>query len=1197
MFETVNSGFAQALYEDYLRDPNSVPEEWRKLFASGLRGMHPATVAAAAENTNTPVAAHHARATATSTLIQGPALRLLQNMEESLAIPTATSFRDVDVALLWKVRANCNDALKAQGIKLSFTHFVGWAVVQASQALPTLGHTVIEHDGSPHRVEPTTVGLGLAVDTEGRDGKRKLMVPVIKGADSMSFREFYDEYERLVAGARDGRLLPDEYLGGTITLTNPGTIGTVASVPRLMKGQGSIIATGAIRKLADLRLMTISCTYDHRIIQGAESGMFLRTVDFLLQGHDGFYSEVAAAMRIVIPDSLLEPGEESGQSPHSIPSAQARAGVVDELISHVAAAMSLVDAYRTHGYLAAHLDPLGTEPLGDPALQPESTGLTPGIMARIPANVLGVFVPGKTLVDVLPELQSTYCGTIAYEIEHIARHKERDWLRQVIESGEHRHSLSSEEKRRVLLSLTRAATFEEFLQRTYIGQKRFGIEGLEALIPMLEVAIESAGDVGAREVVMGMAHRGRLNVLAHILSVPYETILSEFEGGSDIQDTLATGAGTGDVKYHYGASGVFETARGAKLDVILMPNPSHLEAVNPVVEGHVRASQTDRSGRSIRHHPRRVIPILMHGDAAFAGQGVVAETLNLACLEGYDTGGTLHIITNNQIGFTTTSAEARSTDFASDLAKGFDIPIVHVNADDAEACVAAVRLAMMYRKMFHDDCVINLVGYRRYGHNEGDEPRYTQPLMYTRIDSQLPVAESYARSLIEQGVVTADEIAQERNLMYHELAEAHTHIKEEVGRPVGMQPISGNGDGCATAEPDTKVDQEVLRDLNGQLLRQPDGFTINNKLRRQLDRREKVFDTDGAIDWAHAETLAIGSLLVEGFPVRFVGQDTVRGTFSQRHLTLHDAATGDRYTPIQNLGNATAPLELHNSPLSEYGALGFEYGYSVAAPETLVIWEAQFGDFANTAEVIIDQFIIAGLAKWAQTSRLVLLLPHGYEGQGPEHSSARLERYLALGTECNIRVANCSTPAQYFHLLRRQAMHQQLRPLVLMTPKSLLRHPSAVSRLGDLAEGRFQYVLDDPTLPALREDVNRIVLCSGKVYYDAIGSPLRADANNVAIARIELLYPFPEDAVSELIALYPKAREIVWLQEEPANMGARKWVMPQLAELVPEWTTTSHVARPERSSPAEGYLIKHREEQARLVAKVLGPAARVKKGA
>jgi 2-oxoglutarate dehydrogenase E1 component len=1197
IFETVNSGFAQALYEEYLRDPAAVPEEWRKLFASGLRGEPPATVGGGPEHDDAPVAAHPIQTVTTSVPIQGPALRLLQNMEDSLAIPTATSFRDVDVALLWEMRAKYNDALKAQGIKLSFTHLVGWAVVRASQALPTLGHTVVEHDGSPHRVESATINLGLAVDTEGRDGRRKLMVPVIKGADHMGFREFYEEYERLVAGARDGSLMPDAYMGGTITLTNPGTIGTVASVPRLMRGQGSIIATGAIRRLADLKLMTISCTYDHRIIQGAESGMFLRTVDLLLQGDDGFYSDVAAAMQIVIPDSFVEPGEEFGQSPRAIPAAKAHTGLLDELVPQVAAAMSLVGAYRTHGYLAAQLDPLGTEPIGDPALQPKSTGLTPEIMAQIPADVLGVFAQGNTLADVLPKLQRTYCGTIAYEIEHIASHEERDWLRQLIESGQHRHSLSSEEKRRTLLSLIRAATFEEFLHRTYLGQKRFGIEGLEALIPMLEAAIEMAGDVGAREVVMGMAHRGRLNVLTHILGVRYETILSEFEGGRDIHDTLATGTGTGDVKYHYGASGVFETALGAKLDVILMPNPSHLEAVNPVVEGHVRASQTDRSGRSIRHHPRRVIPILMHGDAAFAGQGVVAETLNLACLEGYDTGGTLHIITNNQIGFTTTSAEARSTDFASDLAKGFDIPIVHVNADDAEACIAAVRLAMMYRKMFHDDCVINLVGYRRYGHNESDEPRYTQPLMYARIDSQLPVAESYARSLTEQGVVTADEIAQERDLVYHELAQAHARIKNEAGRPVGMQPISVNGDECATPEPDTKVDRELLRDLNGQLLRQPDSFTVNSKLRRQLDRREKVFDTDGAIDWAHAEILAIGSLLAEGIPVRLVGQDTARGTFSQRHLTLHDADTGDRYTPIQNLRNATAPLELHNTPLSEYGALGFEYGYSVAAPETLVMWEAQFGDFANTAEVIIDQFIIAGLAKWAQTSRLVLLLPHGYEGQGPEHSSARLERYLALGTECNIRVANCSTPAQYFHLLRRQAKHLQLRPLVLMTPKSLLRHPSAVSRLGDLAEGRFQHVLDDPTLPALRGDVDRIVLCSGKVYYDTIGSPLRAEANNVAIARIELLYPFPEDAISALIALYPKVREIVWLQEEPANMGARKWVMPQLAELVPEWTTTSHVARPERSSPAEGYLIKHREEQARLVAKVLGPAARVKKGA
>lgn len=688
---------------------------------------------------------------------------------------------------------------------------------------------------------------------------------------------------------------------------------------------------------------------------------------------------------------------------------------------------------------------------------------------------------------------------------------------------------------------------------------------------------------------MGMAHRGRLNVLTHILGVPYESLLAEFEGGHETHDTLATGRGTGDVKYHYGSSGTFECLHGEKVDVVLMPNPSHLEAVNPVVEGHVRASQTDRNGTQIKHHPRRVVPILMHGDAAFAAQGVVAETFNLACIEGYDTGGTLHIITNNQVGFTTDPREARSTDFASDLAKGFDVPIIHVNADDPDACLAATQLAMMYREKFDNDCVINLVGYRRFGHNEGDEPRYTQPKMYARIDVHSPVKELYAAALQTEGVVTREEVDQEIEHVWEELRRAHERVRTQAGSEEADEGDRLSGEWTAIEEPDTTVPVEILRDLNTQLISTPEGFTVNQKLMRQLQRRDTAFGNGGPIDWAHGEVLALSSLLVDGIPLRMVGQDTERGTFSQRHLVLHDANTGTRYTPIKNLMKASAPIELHNSPLSEYAALGFEYGYSVAAPETLVLWEAQFGDFVNNAEVIIDQFIIAGLAKWGQTSRLVLLLPHGYEGQGPEHSSARLERYLALGAESNIRVANCSTPAQYFHLLRRQAKHTQVRPLFIMTPKSLLRHPLAASTVSDLVDGRFEFVMDDPSLPGSPETVTRVVFCSGKVYYDAVTAKERPQAEHVALGRIELLYPFPEDAVSELIARYPSVREIVWLQEEPMNMGARKWVVPQLMELAPEWTTVRYLARTERSSPAEGYLIKHQAEQQRLVAAALGP--------
>jgi 2-oxoglutarate dehydrogenase E1 component len=619
-----------------------------------------------------------------------------------------------------------------------------------------------------------------------------------------------------------------------------------------------------------------------------------------------------------------------------------------------------------------------------------------------------------------------------------------------------------------------------------------------------------------------------------------------------------------------------------------MPNPSHLEAVDPVVEGAARAEQTDRSGPVAKHDPTAVLPVLIHGDAAFAAQGVVAETLNLARLPGYSTGGTLHIIANNQIGFTTVPAEARSTDFASDLAKGFDVPIIHVNADDPEACIAAVRLAMMYRQRFAGDVVINLVGYRRHGHNEADEPRYTQPSMYRIIDRLPAVREQYARSLIEQGVVTEEEVEAMRERVERELNETREAVKGEPPaetRAAEAAHLRRSGQFAAEHEPETAVDAALLRELNEELLRVPDGFKVNPKLRRQLERRREAVADGGRLDWAHAEALAFASLLVEGIPLRLSGQDSVRGTFSQRHLTLFDAETGEPYTPIQHLSRARAPFELYNSPLSEYAVLGFEYGYSVEAPEALVLWEAQFGDFANGAEVIIDQFIIAGLSKWGQTSRLTLLLPHGYEGQGPEHSSARLERYLALGAENNIRVANCSTPAQYFHLLRRQAKHQELRPLVLMTPKSLLRLPEASSTLEELATGRFEYVLDDPTLPGEREAVRKLVLCSGKVYYDAVTSPLRKAASHVALGRVELLYPFPYDAVRRLIQSYPNLERIVWLQEEPRNMGARKFVVPKIAEITD--LPIDHVSRPERASPAEGYPAVHQREQERLVAEAL----------
>ncbi len=809
-------------------------------------------------------------------------------------------------------------------------------------------------------------------------------------------------------------------------------------------------------------------------------------------------------------------------------------------------------------------------------------------MARIPADVLRIYVPGRTLAEAYPQLQQTYCGTISYEVEHIGSHAERVWLRHVIESGEHRRPLAADERRKLLTRLTAVETLEQFLHKAYLGQKRFSIEGLDVLVPMLDQTIELAGASGARRVVLGMAHRGRLNVLAHIVGRPYETIFAEFEGGRNVEETLTPEGGTGDVKYHHGADGVYQTAPGKPVNITLTPNPSHLEAVNPVVEGRARANQTNRRGREAIHDPTVALPVLIHGDASFAAQGVVAETFNLARLKGYTTGGTVHLIANNQLGFTTEPREGRSTDYSSDLAKGFDAPIIHVNADDPEACLAAARLAMMYRDKFHADVVIDVVGYRRYGHNEGDEPAYTQPLMYERIRQTPTVRRKYAEQLAREGVLPVAEAQAEAERIYQWLTEVQQSLKAHLSEGgSGEEPQRISGTAPPIVEPDTAVAAPLLATLNEQLLAVPDGFTVHPKLKRQLERRRAAL-TEGGIEWAHAEALAFASLVAEGVPLRLTGQDTERGTFSQRHLALHDAATGDRYAPIQHLPGARAPFELHNSPLSEFACLGFEYGYAAAATEALVLWEAQYGDFTNGGEVIIDQFLIAGLAKWGQTSRLTLLLPHGYEGQGPEHSSARIERFLALGAEGNIRIANCTTPAQYFHLLRRQARHVELRPLVVFTPKSLLRLPQASSRLEDLASGRFRAVLDDPAATA-RDAVRRLILCSGKVYYDLALAVVRPQAPDVAIGRVELLYPFPGPDLAELVARYPKLRDIVWVQEEPRNMGPQKFMLPQLREIVPASIALQAIARREHSSPAEGYPAAHQAEQARIVAAAFAP--------
>ena len=865
----------------------------------------------------------------------------------------------------------------------------------------------------------------------------------------------------------------------------------------------------------------------------------------------------------------------------------------EELLGAVAAGAILVRAFRTHGHLAARLDPLGSEPVGDPALEPERLDppLTRELLARVPAPLLRLHVPGETLAEALPHLRETYCGTIAYEIEHIADHEERLWLRQAIESGRYRAPLPPDERVALLERLSRVEAFEQYLRRAFLGQKQFSIEGLDVLVPMLDEALELAAAGGAHEAVLGLAHRGRLNVLAHTVGQPYEEILREFEGERTLEAVVGDPeGGTGDVKYHLGAEGTHPTAAG-ELAVTLASNPSHLEAVDPVVEGIARAEQTDRSTGPGLHEPSRALPILIHGDASFAGQGVVAETLNLEGLAGYTTGGTLHLIANNQVGFTTDPTEGRSTRYSSDLAKGFDVPIVHVNADDPEAAISAIRLAMAFRRRFGHDVVVDLVGYRRLGHNEQDEPAYTQPLMAAAIAGHPTVREQYAGRLVAQGVISAEDAESLVVRVQAELREAHERLRGSLARPSRVDEAE-HGARAGTESVETAVPSERLRELDAQLLRVPDGFTVHAKLARQLERRAEALER-GGIDWGHAEALALASLVCEAIPVRLTGQDTERGTFSQRHLVLHDARTGERYAPIQSLDGAQASFEVHNSPLSEYAALGFEYGYSVAAPDALVLWEAQFGDFVNGAQVVVDQFLVSGLSKWAQTSRLTLLLPHGYEGNGPEHSSARLERFLQSAAQENVRVCNCSTAAQYFHLLRRQALDPKARPLVVMTPKGLLRMREASSTLTDLAHGSFRPVLEEPGVDRAR--VRRLVLSSGKIAYDLAGHERRAEAEDVAVARLEQLYPFPARAVADLLASYPALEELVWAQEEPLNMGAYRSIRHRLEDALPHDVPLHYVGRPWRASPSEGYPTAHLAEQDRIVTEALalggeGPA-------
>jgi len=1143
---------------------------------------------------------------AAPTTLKGPAAALVNAMEESLSVPTATSFRTIGVDVLDIRRRHLNEALKRtqRPERISYTHVIAFAIARAARDVPAMSANFARtHDG-PQRVN-RGVHLGLAVDTLRKDGARFLVVPVIRDADRLDFKSFHARYEDLVAKARAGELKPDDLSGATLALTNPGAIGTVASIPRLMAGQGTIVATGAIgfppgfanleeatlRGLGIGKVMTLTSTYDHRVIQGAESGEFLRRIDQLLAGVERFYESIGAGLGLALDASAAPqpqtptPGLPGAQQPVSARQAQ-------DALRDGAAAMALVVRYRTFGHTAADIDPLSKPDGGDPALDPASLGLTRELLAAIPATTLRVYVPGTNLAEVFDNLRRTYAGTMAYEIEHIANHEQRNWLREQIETGAHRKPLSAEQRLALLNSLIAVEAFERFLRRTYLGSKTFSIEGLDSMVPMLERIVSLLADDGVGEIDVGMAHRGRLSVIAHVVGRPVDELLREFEH-ADRRPVINADV-TGDVKYHQGARGTRSLSGERKIEVHLAHNPSHLEAVDSVVEGHARAAQTDRTTNLATQHLRRAAPVLIHGDAAFSGQGTVAEVLNLESLPGYNTGGTLHVIADNQIGFTTVPGDARSTRYASDLAKGFDVPIIHVNADDVEACVAAAQLAVDFRRRFKRDVVIDLIGYRRFGHNEADEPAYTLPLMYESIKTHPTAREIYAGRLLEAGIATEADVKQRMDAAQRQLSEALARVKADAdGKPNGVIGSVAPGETAARAgvsPVETGVTADTLRSLNERLLALPPNFSVHPKLVRQIERRRAALGKDGEIDWGLAESLAFASLLLDGRPIRLTGQDTERGTFSHRHLAFYDANTGERFVPLQNLDGARASFEVYNSPLSEYAALGFEYGYSASAPDALVLWEAQFGDFVNGAEIIVDQFIASGMAKWGQTSRLVLLLPHAYEGAGPEHSSARLERFLQLAAEDNFRIANCSTPAQYFHLLRDQALAPRARPLIVMTPKSLLRLKAASSTVGQLASGAFAKIIDDPKVTD-RTAIARVILCSGKIYYDLIADAARVKQGDLAIVRVELLEPFPLDDVLNLIGSYPKAGRVTWVQEEPNNQGARAFVVRRLRErLLPKSIAFDYVGRPDRASTSEGYPGAHDAEQARIVAQALSGA-------
>ncbi|MGD9959519.1 multifunctional oxoglutarate decarboxylase/oxoglutarate dehydrogenase thiamine pyrophosphate-binding subunit/dihydrolipoyllysine-residue succinyltransferase subunit [Nocardioides sp.] len=1110
----------------------------------------------------------------TYTVLRGAPMRTAQNMDVSLTVPTATSVRSVPVKLLWDNRIVMNSHLgRARGGKVSFTHIIGYALIKALRSMPEMnvGYGVV--DGKPNLIQPAHINLGLAIDMAKPDGTRQLLVPSIKAAESMDFAAFWTAYEEVVKKARNNKLEVSDFQGTTISLTNPGTIGTNHSVPRLMSGQGAIIGVGAmdyppewqgaseeaIARNAISKVMTLTSTYDHRVIQGAQSGEFLRRVHSLLLGGEEFYDEIFRSLRI--PYEPIRWASDIATS-H------------DDEISKQARILELIHAYRVRGHMMADTDPLEYKQRSHPDLDVATHGLTLWDLDREFAT--GSFGgEGRSFMklrDILKILRDSYCRTTGIEYMHIMDPEQRHWIQERVEQPHTKPP--REEQLRILLKLNQAEAFETFLQTKFVGQKRFSLEGGETTVPVLDEICEAAAAAGLDEVTIGMAHRGRLNVLANIVGKKYSQIFREFEGNIDPR----TVQGSGDVKYHLGAEGEFVAGSGDKIAVSVAANPSHLEAVDPVLEGIARAKQ-DMLDKGAAFP---VLPLLVHGDAAFAGQGVVAETLNLSQLRGYRTGGTIHVVVNNQVGFTTSPGSSRSSLYCTDVARMVQAPIFHVNGDDPEACIRVAQLAFEYRQAFKKDVVIDLVCYRRRGHNEGDDPSYTQPLMYDLIEQKRSVRKLYTESLIGRGDITIEEAEQVLRDYQSQLERVFTEVREADSQPSEWTTVPDYPE-KSSGETRTAVTPEVLKRIADAYITPPDGFTVHPKVMPQLQRRAAAI-TDGPIDWGTGEILAFGALLMDGRPVRLAGQDSRRGTFVSRFATIIDRKNADEWTPLSTLTDDQAKFFVYDSLLSEYAALGFEYGYSVARPDALVLWEAQFGDFVNGAQTVIDEFVSAGEQKWRQQSGVVLLLPHGYEGQGPDHSSARIERFLAMCADDAFVVAQPSTPASYFHLLRQHSLGEEHRPLVVFTPKSMLKRKEAASQPSDFTEGTFRPLISDAD--ADPDTVETLLLCSGRVTWDlAVERAKREDGARFAISRLEQLYPRPVAAIEQELAKYPNLKAVRWVQDEPRNMGP--WPHYQL-NVWPSLTAgrefdVEPVTRPESASPSVGTVKRHQEEQRTLL--------------